>query len=83
MTAAAVALPARYRKCLSIHAFAVRAMELTGRSSVGLMLIASEGKLYMLTVFFIPSFPRKRESTSVMKVSGLPLSPRFREGDGK
>ena len=28
-----------------------------------------------------PSFPRKRESTSITKVSGIPLSPRFRGED--
>ena len=83
MSAAAVALPAKCRKRLYIHAFAARTTGLAGRSSVGLMFTASEKKLYMLIVFFIPSFPRKRESTSVMKVSGLPLSPCFREDDGK
>ena len=29
------------------------------------------------------SFPRKRESTSLMKVSGFPLSSRFRGNDGE
>ena len=38
------------------------------------MFTANEGKLHMLIVLFIPSFPRKRESRGFYDGGGFPLS---------
>ena len=62
MTAAAVALSASCRKCLPIAASCGHRTKYGMFRSKWLMFTVSEGKLHMLIAFFIPSFPRKRES---------------------
>ena len=60
--------------CRPTRTFTAQNTGVSGRNSMWLKFTASEDRPHAPMAIFSSSFPRKRESTSITKVSGFPLS---------